>query len=235
MNHSGTAGPVATGNCSTCHNGGYVPQNALPKPPIHIPTTSQCDTCHRTYTAFAPATMSHSGTAGPVAIGNCATCHNGSYMAQNALSKPATHIPTTAQCDVCHKNYTAFSPATMSHSGTIGPIATGNCAVCHNGSYIGSNAVGKPSRHIPTATPAGMPGNECSFCHNSTNSFGSARMNHGTMQTSCATCHDSSSPYEGGMEKINRAEHENAGAKDCSSSGCHRPLGSEGTPYTKWD
>jgi len=235
MNHSGTAGPVATGNCATCHSGSYVSVNALPKPATHIPTTAQCDTCHRSYTAFAPATMNHAGTTGPLAAGNCSNCHNGSYTGQNALGKPATHIPTTAQCDICHTNYTAFSPASMNHSRTTGPLATGNCATCHNGAYTSSNALGKPGNHIPTTTPAGMPGNECSLCHSSTTSFQTERMNHGTMQTSCVTCHDSSSPYQGSMEKINRAQHHNAGTRDCSSSGCHRPLGTRGTPYTEWD
>jgi hypothetical protein len=436
MSHSGTTGPVATGNCSTCHNGNYMAVNALAKPATHIPTTSQCDTCHANTSAFAPATMNHAATAGPIAGGNCSTCHGGAYTAQNAqtkpathivttdqcdkchtstvswatatfdhatanppatgrcsschngtnaMGKPATHIPTAAQCDTCHKNYVAFAPAVMSHSGTTGPLAAGNCATCHNGSYTAVNAqaktathipttqscdtchttaawtptnfshqgvvagscatchngvnasgkpagthiptssscdachhtglawlpvvtpyshtgvaagacgtchggsyqnidvkpanhlpttaacdnchhnystwlpatynhtgvvtgtcqtchggtyqdvVTKPSNHIPTNMPAGMPGNECSLCHSSTNSFAVEHMNHGTMQTSCATCHDSTSPYAGTMEKVNRAKHHNAGTKDCSSSGCHRPLGNKGTPYSSWD
>ncbi len=335
MSHSGTTGPLAAGNCATCHSGSYVAVNALAKPtnhvsttaqcdtchrstttfagavfdhnavspPVagrcsschgvtatgkpgtHIPTTAQCDTCHRNTTAFAPATMSHSGTTGPIATGNCATCHSGAYISANALAKPTnhvsttaqcdtchsstttfsgavfnhslvtppvagrcsschgvtatgkpgTHIPTTAQCDTCHRNTTAFAPATMSHTGTTGPIATGNCATCHNGSYVAVNAQAKPSNHIPTTFPTGMPGNECSLCHTSTSQFSTERMNHGSMQTSCVTCHDSTSPYLGNMEKINRSRHNNAGTKDCSSSGCHKPLGSKGSTYTNWD
>jgi hypothetical protein len=330
MSHAGTSGPVAAGSCSSCHNGAYTFANAQAKAASHIPTTAQCDTCHKNYTAFAPATMTHSGM-----TGQCSTCHNGSYVAANALAKSPSHIPTTAQCDTCHKNYTAFAPATMSHSGTTGPIATGNCATCHNGSYTAVNALAKPvshipttqtcdtchttiawkptsfshsgvvagscatchngisaagkpagshiptaqsceachqtgiswlplklpyahtgvvsgtcatchggtytnitvkpGNHIPTLTPAGMPGNECSLCHSSTSSFSAERMNHGTMQTSCVTCHDSSATYAGSMDKINRSNHHSAGSKDCSSSGCHRPLGSKGKTYTKWD
>lgn len=435
MNHSGTTGPVATGNCSTCHNGSYVAVNALARPATHIPTSSQCDTCHtRGYVTWSPSTMSHAGLAG-----QCSTCHSGAYVAQNAqtktpthipttaqcdtchsstttwatgvfnhataspaatgrcsqchngtnaLGKPSNHIPTTAQCDTCHRNYAAFAPAVMSHTGTTGPLATGNCARCHGGAYTavnaqakntthipttqscdvchttsvwkptsynhqgvaagtcatchnGINAAGKPpgthiptnqscdvchrmgiswlpvltpyshtgiaagtcttchagnypnidfkpgnhlpttaqcdachhnfvmwlpanaynhtgiatgtcrtchggtytgimikpsgTGHIPTTTPAGMPGDECSLCHTSTSTFTIERMNHGAVQTLCATCHDRTSPYPGTMQKINRGSHHSAGAKDCSSSGCHKPLGSIGRPYTKWN
>ncbi|MDE2441242.1 MAG: hypothetical protein KGP14_09475, partial [Betaproteobacteria bacterium] len=425
MSHTGTAGPVATGNCSTCHGGGYVAVNALAKPTTHIPVTGQCDTCHKNTTAWAPATMNHTG------LTSCSTCHSGAYVAQNAQIKPATHIPTTAQCstchnstttwatgtfnhtgvvagscatchngtnalgkptthipttatcDTCHKNTTAFAPASMAHNGTTTPagscanchngaysavnaqskpvthipttqsceichsttawkpttfahtgitsgcstchngtaaagkpalhipppggqdcnvchrtgiawlplitpyahagatvcanchsgaypnidiksaahlpttttcdtchntttwspmklpyahtgIATGTCQTCHTGTYTG--VLGKPSNHIPTTSPAGMPGNECSLCHTSTAAFTTERMNHGTMQTLCATCHDSASPYLGSMQKITRgSRHHNSAGKDCSSSGCHKPLGSLGRPYSAWN
>lgn len=326
FNH-GTATPAVTGRCSTCHNG----TNALGKPTNHIPTTAQCDTCHRNFTAFAPATMSHTGTSGPVATGNCNSCHNGAYTFANALAKnathipvtqscdvchtttawkptsfahtgvaagtcktchngvnaagkptvhipttrscddchrmglswtpvitpyshtgvvagscatchtsvypgvefkPANHLPTSAACDTCHHSYTAWLPTTYNHSG----VAVGTCQTCHSGAY--PNIVTKPSNHIPTMTPAGMPGNECSNCHSSTTSFTTERMKHGTMQTSCVTCHDTSSPYAGSMTKVNRSsgDHRNAGAagKDCSSTGCHKPLGSRGTAYSRW-
>ena len=330
FNHA-TASPPATGICSTCHNG----TNALGKPAsIHIRTTAQCDVCHKNFTAFAPALMSHTGTTGPVAAANCATCHNGSYTAVNAQAKPATHIltsqtcdychmttawkptsfahtgitagpcttchngisavakpavhipttasceachrigmswlplitpyshagiamgggtcatchiasypnieakpashlPTTAGCDVCHNSYVAWLPVKhpYSHSGVV----ANQCATCHGGAYTGITA--RPSNHIPT-TLAGLPGTECSNCHSPTQfiSFGSGqKMNHGSINASCATCHDSSAAYLGSMQKINRASHHSAGSKDCSTSNCHKPLGKYGTPYTKWN
>jgi hypothetical protein len=326
FNHA-TATPPVAGRCASCHNG----TQALGKPTNHIPTTAQCDTCHKSFSAFAPSTMSHAATTGPSVAGNCATCHGGAYVFANALAKPATHIattqscdvchttlawkptsfshagvapgscaschngtqaqgkptvhiptsqscdschrvglawlplitpyshtgvapgtcanchspaypgmdvkpashlPTTAACDACHRSFAAWTPATFNHAG----VAPGTCQSCHGGSYQG--VVGKPANHIPTVTPSGMPGNECSLCHSSTTSFGTERMNHGTMQTSCIVCHDSSSNYQGRMDKINRSsgDHRNHGAagKDCSSAGCHRPLGTRGTPYTRW-
>ena len=326
FNHA-TATPPVAGRCASCHNG----TQALGKPTNHIPTTAQCDTCHKSFSAFAPSTMSHAATTGPSVAGNCATCHGGAYVFANALAKPATHIattqscdvchttlawkptsfshagvapgscaschngtqaqgkptvhiptsqscdschrvglawlplitpyshtgvapgtcanchsptypgmdvkpashlPTTAACDACHHSFSAWTPATFNHAG----VAPGTCQSCHGGSYQG--VVGKPANHIPTVTPSGMPGNECSLCHSSTTSFGTERMNHGTMQTSCIVCHDSSSNYQGRMDKINRSSGDhrdkNAAGKDCSSAGCHRPLGTRGTPYTRW-
>jgi hypothetical protein len=275
MSHSGTRGPVAAGNCATCHSGAYLFANAQAKPATHVPTTQSCDVCHTTaawkptsfsHTGVAPGTCAtcHNGTAAAgkpavhiptsqscdschrtglawlplitpyshtgIAPGSCATCHTSAYP--NIDAKPASHVPTTAACDACHHSFTAWLPTTFNHAG----VATGTCQTCHGGTYPG--VVSKPANHIPTLTPTGMPGNECSLCHSSTTSFTSERMNHGTMQTSCVTCHDSSSNYLGRMEKINRSsgDHANfkAAGKDCSSSGCHKPLGTRGTPYTRW-
>jgi hypothetical protein len=141
----------------------------------------------------------------------------------------ATHLPTALSCENCHKSFSSWLPATFSHTG----VAVGTCQTCHSGTYV--NITTKPSNHIPTLTPAGMPGNECSLCHSSTTTFLTEKMNHGTMQTSCATCHDSTVSYLGNMTKINRANHHGAGTKDCSSSGCHKPLGNKGQPYSSWD
>ncbi|MBS1130921.1 MAG: hypothetical protein H6R16_1923, partial [Proteobacteria bacterium] len=317
FNHTG----VVAGSCSNCHNG----TNALGKPTTHIPTTATCDTCHKNYTAFAPATMTHNGITTPA--GSCANCHNGAYTAVNAQSKPVTHIPTTQSCQICHTT-TAWKPTSFSHAGIINAcstchngtaaagkpvihiptsqecnvchrtgiswmplitpythivatgctnchspaypnidvklanhvpttagcevchnttlwspmklpyghtgVATGTCQTCHTGTYAG--VLGKPSNHIPTTSPAGMPGNECSLCHSSKTTFSTEKMNHGTMQTSCATCHDRASPYAGSMQKITRGSgHHSSAGKDCSSANCHKPLGRYGTAYTKWN
>jgi len=135
FNHSG----VTPGTCATCHNG----TRATGKPASHIPTTTACDSCHRT-TAWIPSTFSHAG----VTSGTCATCHNGT----TATGKPATHIATTQSCDACHRT-TAWTPATMNHTG----IAPGTCATCHNG----TTATGKTANHVPTTQ-------SCDVCHRTT-------------------------------------------------------------------
>ncbi len=323
FNHA-TANPPATGICATCHNG----TSALGKATGHIRTTAQCDTCHKNYTAFAPAVMSHTGTTGPVAAANCATCHNGSYTAVNAQAKtgthiltsqscdvchttaawkptsfahtgvvagscttchngisavgkptlhipttascevchrtglswlplitpyshagvaagscatchiasfpsmeakPASHLPTTAACDACHHSYVTWLPATYNHSG----VAANTCATCHGGAYTG--IMGKSSNHIPT-TLTGLLGDECNYCHSSKTSFATEKMNHGSIQTSCKTCHGSPTPYAGSMQTIKVGSHQGSkAADDCSKSGCHKPLGSKGKPYSAWN
>jgi hypothetical protein len=206
FNHTG----VTPGSCATCHDGVH----ATGKPALHItpPAGQTCDVCHRTGISWLPLLTPYSHTG--VVAGSCATCHGGSYP--NIDVKPANHLPTTAACDACHHSYTVWLPATYNHSG----VAVGTCQVCHGGAY--ANIAVKPSNHIPTTSPAGAAGNECSLCHTSTSSFTVERMSHGTIQTSCATCHDSTSSYNTGTaQRINRSSHHGAGAKDCSSSGCH--------------
>ena len=122
----------------------------------------------------------------------------------------------------------AWLPVTFNHTG----IAANSCQTCHGGAY--ANITVKPANHVPTNSPAGSVGNNCALCHTSTTTWLTGRMNHGTMQTGCRTCHLSGAPYQGTMDKKG-TNHENMGSRDCSSSGCHRPLGSRGTTYTRWD
>jgi hypothetical protein len=40
--------------------------------------------------------------------------------------------------------------------------------------------------------------------------------------------------YLGSMEKKALTHEKSTGVTDCSQSGCHRPLGVRGTPYSSW-
>ncbi|HEY5761891.1 MAG TPA: cytochrome c3 family protein [Rhodocyclaceae bacterium] len=210
---------VTPGSCASCHNG----TTAVGKPGVHIPTTLACDACHRT-SGWLPliTPFAHTG----VAAGSCASCHSPSFP--NITVKPTSHIPTSAACDACHHSFTAWLPVTYNHVG----IAANSCQTCHGGAY--ANITVKPANHVPTTSPAGSVGNECSLCHTSTTNWLTGRMNHGTMQTGCRLCHLTGAPYQGTMDKKSTT-HEQMGTKDCSSSGCHRPLGTRGSPYTRWD
>jgi hypothetical protein len=158
---------VAAGTCAMCHNG----TNATGKPASgHVPTTMACDSCHKSTAAWlpVPATFSHTG----IAPSTCNTCHGGSFT--NIDVKPATHLVTTAQCDVCHRT-TAWTPATFSHTG----VAPGTCASCHNG----TSATGKPAGHVVTSAA-------CDSCH-STSAWKPANFSHtGVTAGTCATCHN---------------------------------------------
>jgi hypothetical protein len=224
FNHTG----VTPGSCATCHNG----SQATGKPGNHIPTTLSCDACHSTGGTFTTSTFTHSATQGVIA-GQCTTCHNGSYTQWNALGKPANHVATTASCDTCHTNYASFAGATFSHTG----ISPGTCSTCH---YQGGPGLAKPTNHIPYESQllAGSSMN-CDACHRSTTSFASQTMNHnnslGNGSGWCKGCHASGMNYLGGMEKKSLNHYERyQGQTDCSASGCHRPLGDRGTPYSRW-
>lgn len=161
---------IASGPCSTCHNGSYTAWTSsngmYPQAKIaaHITTTADCYTCHTslntsTYTTFLGAGF-HGVAANNVGIaGTCGTsCHNtvGGTNASGAQGHPNTtvHNSVGANCDLCHTvaltlNYTTFLGATFTHTAPIGV-----CSTCHDG----STATGKPATHIPTAAA-------CNQCH----------------------------------------------------------------------
>jgi hypothetical protein len=160
---------VAPGSCTTCHGGAFA--NIDVKPPGHLPTTQQCDGCHRT-SAWKPAVFDHTG----VVAGSCATCHNGT----SATGKPNTgHIATTQSCDACHTNTSTWLPvpATYAHTG----IAPGTCSSCHGGTF--TNIDIKKPNHITTTA-------SCDTCHRTTAWLPSTFTHQSVAAGSCATCHN---------------------------------------------
>ena len=152
--------------CMQCHSpGGRVVSTF--KPSNHIPTTVNCNSCHRT-TNWTPAFFTHNG----VAPGTCSKCHNQTI----AAGKPATHIPTTMACDSCHRTV-GWTGAAFKHIG----VAPGTCATCHNG--VG--AIGKPANHLVTSI-------SCDGCHKTGTTWllvSGSRYDHTGITTGCATCH----------------------------------------------
>ena len=154
--------------CMQCHSpGGRVVSTF--KPANHLPTSVNCNSCHRT-TNWTPAFFTHNG----VAPGTCSKCHNQTI----AAGKTATHIPTTMTCDSCHRTV-GWTGAAFKHQG----VASGTCVTCHNG----IQARGKPAGHMATALT-------CDSCHK----IGAANWllvstgyNHTGITTGCATCHNS--------------------------------------------
>jgi len=209
----------------------------LPKPggASHIPTSLTCNWCHN-MTTFNPSSFTHQATQGVVA-GQCESCHNGTYASLNVLGKAQaspTHIATSASCDTCHTGYATFAGGRFSHTG----VSPGTCSTCH---YQGGPGMAAPTNHIPYASQlvAGSSMN-CDSCHKSTNpgGFATQTMNHnnslGNGAGWCKGCHASGLNYLGSMEKKSLTHEKSTGVTDCSQSGCHRPLGTRGTPYTKW-
>ncbi|TXI16114.1 MAG: hypothetical protein E6Q67_15010, partial [Roseateles sp.] len=224
---------IAT-NCASCHNGSA----ATGKPATHIPAgTTNCIACHST-TGWRPSKWNH--TQLPVAA-QCASCHSGAYPP--ADGRHATHIPyqlltgvAIANCDTCHKTGYASWTGGRFHANVS---VNGQCKTCHSGNYSSEGATAKPSNHIPEAQLLNGAAMECNACHTSVSSW-AQKMNHNGSQGSgagwCKACHASGTNYLGPMERKSLTHQTKTPVPtDCSTSGCHRPLGNRGTAYTKWD
>jgi hypothetical protein len=130
------------------------------------------------------------------------------------------HTGLTARCDSCH----------------------GRLPYTGQGIYgaLGTAAI---SNHIPTTITTGL---DCTTCHTTLTAAninvvsGAADwraeiMNHNNAQgggpSYCVDCHQTKL-YMGTMDTKNHKS--TSKTKDCSSSGCHKPKGTEGTLYSIW-
>jgi hypothetical protein len=221
----------ATTNCSQCHG-----VSATGKPANHIPTTANCYLCHNVAPqGWTPTKWNHTQV---TVVSQCASCHTGGYPP--ADGKPANHVPyqtvavtAAANCDGCHRgSYTTWANGKVHMYYSL----SSGCRNCHTGAYL--QATGKPANHIPEVQLLNGAAMDCSACHTSAASWGSMTMNHNGSQGSgagwCKACHQSGTSYLGSMER-KALTHRSATAVDCSQSGCHRPLGTKGTPYTRWE
>ncbi|MCP5283878.1 MAG: hypothetical protein H6933_03160 [Burkholderiaceae bacterium] len=221
-------------SCATCHSGAYPDATGKPNNALHATVTGNCESCHKSTSSWSNVNFAHS-PANAVGTGTCDTCHNGS----TATGKPANHIPVpvgTARCDSCHRSQTSWTASVaMNHS----VVTTASCKSCHGGAFAGAGATAKPSNHIPEVQLLAGASMDCNACHTSTTSWGGMRMNHNNSQGNgagwCKACHDRSTAWLGDMEKKSLTHERSTGVTDCSQSGCHRPLGREGTPYTRWE
>ena len=200
-------------NCSTCHNG--TTATGLTTPP-HVPVTGvQCSNCHsNTAASFVTYTMTHSA----VSASRCDACHNGSFTsegtkgAQGTASFPS-HVATGGRdCVTCHANTSFLSWAGGLY---VHLPADTNCSNCHNG----TTATGLTTPpHIP------VTGVQCSNCHtNTASSFVTYTMTHSAVSTSrCDACHNGSYTAEGtkgAQGTASYAGHLPTNGLDCIS--CH--------------
>jgi hypothetical protein len=230
---------VATG-CASCHGTTTYGLTSKPNTSTHTGVTV-CETCHRSTSLWSSVVYTHAAT-NSVGTGTCDTCHNGST---SAVSKTSAHIPVTtgiAKCDSCHKSQVSFASAvTMNHA----VVNTTSCKTCHSGTYVsqGNNggAMAKPVNHIPESQLQGGSSMDCNACHSSTSSWATQKMNHNASMGSgsgwCKSCHATGTAYLGNMEKkaVSHEKLNNTVQGDCSTSGCHKPLGKKGAAYSKWD
>jgi hypothetical protein len=191
-----------TNKCATCHNGVI----AMGKKVNHIPAQNECSLCHQNTTVGGFATSTFLSDVHPSIATGCEGCHNTKiFLTTPAAVKPATHIPTTQDCHVCHTNV-AFTPQIFNHTG----IAD-NCASCHDGNYAATaNALGKPANHIVTSS-------DCGVCHAIGGSFLDGVFDHTGRVDNCSECHGDGAPGTAMKKPANHVQT----TQDCSV--CHVP------------
>jgi hypothetical protein len=134
------------------------------KPPTHIASTNNCQSCHTTVAWLPVRIVDHSQV-----IGTCVSCHNG----VTAPGKPSRHVATSAGCERCHTT-NAWTPARFDHAA----VTPHTCTTCHNA----VQATGLPRTHIPTTQ-------QCDVCHG-TLAWKPAKVDHSAFVSGCAGCHN---------------------------------------------
>jgi hypothetical protein len=234
-NHTPESIAGKTCNDAACHSPGgeagtktvYTNPKHLPFPTVGTaPPFASCQTCHFSFVSFTLAKYNHPG--GLV----CDDCHNATYLLGAVRGLPSNHIPlnSSGNCSTCHTNTTSWGVITMGTTGHA--LVSTVCTTCHDtgSSYLGKMQK-KTTRHIPF-----NGGVACTSCHTSMTAWSSitGASLHTYVSTTCITCHLSGTSFSARLQQVS-SNHENRGSKDCSASGCHRPLGSRGTAYVKWD
>lgn len=180
-------------SCASCHNDnnsiGARGKSALA---THIDTTEDCGVCHGVAGGnFADGIFDHTGI-----TNDCESCH-GVTGDGSGPGKSPNHIPTDADCSICHTTGT-FVTGTFDHPLSVINIVT--CTSCHDGTF----SAGKHVNHVPTTQ-------DCDVCHLTT-TFVGAVFDHTGITNDCASCHDGNiSP---GMSRNHMPT-----ARDCSD--CH--------------
>jgi hypothetical protein len=240
-------GVVSGTACANCHNGNYKTQGnnggAQTFSATHPGglTPGACNNCHST-TAWSPATgFVHDATT----VNNCSKCHGAAGTAATKINL-GTHIPVGAiQCDQCHTtSKTTFTIYTASFHSVV--TAT-PCSTCHNGTYVsqGNNggAQAKSAKHIPyEANLLGGASMTCNICHTGTTAWttlaSKTALHNGTPGNGagwCKGCHLSGLTFsDTALQKKSLTHQKSTGVTDCSQSGCHRPLGNQGSTYSSW-
>ncbi|HET7868033.1 MAG TPA: hypothetical protein VFL86_26805, partial [Burkholderiaceae bacterium] len=232
--------------CGTCHTGAFPPAVPQPRTTSHLGASPLCETCHLSTRSWLDLDLSAVNTS----VSKTTVARSGSSVAAAATAKtsllasavpPPRHIPLAggASCTSCHRSARDMATAVvMNHK----VVSTLDCKTCHNGSFVAQGATATPAQHIPYKSML-LNGNamDCDDCHKGFTgaNWAAVKMNHnGTMGGgvgSCKGCHQQGTAFQGQMEK-RALSHSGKGqsAQDCSSAGCHGPLGRTGARFTSW-
>ena len=201
-------GNVSTPTCVSCHDGSAATGRSLTHVPL--PTAGQdCLVCHGTgFTSFAVSTFNHSAAG---ITSKCASCHDGkTHDSVIVITKPAGHIPTSADCSTCHADTTngpGFNGSASSGYATAAPFVntvhpayTTGCRTCHIGAY--DNAIYLAKSHPVDSVHTTVDANawECNACHTTTGNFKETNpVNHQdpTIKAqACVSCHAAGNTVE---------------------------------------
>jgi hypothetical protein len=203
FSHSGI-----TSGCDTCHGPGIngssffgvtpvvMPPSSVAGASSHLPTSTQCESCHAGSTpsalvpAVAPKAAPGSGfqrpapTAAQIHAGvssGCSGCHEGNMVWMGmgqypiTLSAPFKGFQTRPQAAAG-----TFRVADAAHT------QSGDCSDCH-GSFSDFTSPSKPANHIPTSAA-------CAGCHKAASyavmpAVSDIHANTQSTATNCAQCH----------------------------------------------
>ena len=250
------------GSTATGTNAGHMLIGATDCSACHL-SSPGCNLANAPCSSFLGAVGAAPHTVAFLGGKTCVSCHDGlqaTGLSSDANHIPVAGIA----CDQCHPAYDGVSSinfgttaVSVGMGGAVSKYAMNHtvlgaarCDSCHNGAYVGQGifgAVAKVSNHIPTTITGSL---DCTTCHTTLTGAnikivsGSADwlaevMNHNGAQgmgaggVYCVTCHLKGVTYL--QSKSQLTSHNGAStAKDCSSSSCHKPLGSRGTAYSSW-
>ena len=223
--------------CADCHVGGifkgtphdcfacHAPvsrKGATAKPTNHILSNNDCAQCHTPFGWRPVAKFDHLNV-----FGTCSSCHN----KVQAIGKPATHVPTTAECNSCHLVTQPWSRLNFP-SNHIPTAPTAQCGDCHKSPDFSV---------LPSLTDihANAPSSSanCTQCHGPTTaptfaipsagfSIVTTPASHVPTSAPCESCHVgtgssiAATPVVNGVKFTNSAMS-HAGLTTCV--GCHGP------------
>jgi nitrate/TMAO reductase-like tetraheme cytochrome c subunit len=225
--------------CASCHTGAFPPAAAQPRTPSHVGASPLCETCHRSTRSWLELDLS--GASNSVSKTRVAAATTAKTRLLAATVPPPRHIPLagSAPCTSCHRSARDMATSVVMNHGVVSTL---DCKTCHNGSYVAQGAQAAAAQHIPYKTMLlNGTGMDCDDCHKGFTgaNWAAVKMNHngtpGGGAGSCKGCHQQGTAFQGQMEKRALA-HAGKGpsASDCSSSGCHGPLGRTGARFARW-
>jgi predicted CXXCH cytochrome family protein len=194
-------GPVADGECGTCHDPHGSDFPALL--PANI--TETCLTCHETDAAFYRVHKSRA-----IATSTCTSCHDPHGSGRKGLMRTNQHQPfASGSCEACHGTLTDTSSFTVADTRAL-------CERCHREAKdYGQFAFRHNLDHEGS----------CNQCHNPHASNVAALLQSSTT-TMCNGCH-----FDEPTRPKPRAAYVTHDGMDCGV--CHEPHGADNAKYLK--